>query len=526
MTNAISRSLSSFGLDPIYRSYSHHYPSYYDAAAAASSHSHHAHTFGYNDINDEPDPALYMSRMVKLRPKIQFVLKGRPKNKNEAGIRELLLVLAPLAAIPIIGSHALTTFTTLFATGAFAGAGGAAATGRRRRKREVRDQLLYGYNPTDHSEQIYARMQDYINQQQRRQDPSAAQVPPDQVIQRRSGEQSWSRPVQWESSNAPRYLSEKKTEFDDPLSLPSYNSLTGNSHQEANGFVETQPGSGQYGSGGVGRRYGMQGHGMPATVQSVSTLVSVLDGPPLSRRDKMVREHQEAYIQQVAAAGRPEIGNLTARMFEIKDEDLNLSGGSAGAGDQFKRSFLGPEQMTTTAFSTTTNGPEGGATTATTVNNSFYELKPVQATNRTYEMVAQETKPLYESNGMIESQMGGPRPTRRQNVGFLPPDYEFNVPHATTPRTTPPPTQPVVTQRAPQENPSVKIEEDADNSWIPSYIISGAKGGGGGGGSRSVTFPDSGVRGHRGPVPARSLDKVRVNLLSLLRLVFNLSPDF
>ncbi|CAG2116086.1 unnamed protein product, partial [Medioppia subpectinata] len=86
----------------------------------------------------------------------QYIVKlvAPRKRGRDSGVKELLLVLAPLAALPLIGSMAMTTFTTLFATGGL---------GRRRRRRDLLTRELFSRSftevqPTDAGDYLHERL--------------------------------------------------------------------------------------------------------------------------------------------------------------------------------------------------------------------------------------------------------------------------------------------------------------------------------------------------------------------------------
>ena len=82
----------------------------------------------------------------------QYIIKlvAPPKRSRHSGVGELLLILAPLAAIPLIGSAALTTFTAMFATSNFG----------RRRKRDLLTRELLSRSFTE----VTPRADDYMSQ--------------------------------------------------------------------------------------------------------------------------------------------------------------------------------------------------------------------------------------------------------------------------------------------------------------------------------------------------------------------------
>lgn len=84
------------------------------------------------------------------RPRYGIEAPQRKHGMSKHGIGELLIVLAPMAALPLIGSAALTTFTTLFATNAL-------SAGKRRKKRHIVTRELLEWKLASYEQEEKAR---------------------------------------------------------------------------------------------------------------------------------------------------------------------------------------------------------------------------------------------------------------------------------------------------------------------------------------------------------------------------------
>lgn len=113
-------------------------------------HQYDEHQYLHSMIHSQNGAKLYQPIQTS-RPNTHFLIQIVPSNvrrKHESGIPDLLAILAPLAAIPLLGSLAVSSFTTMLTL---------TGLGRRRRRRNVilHDDVMDHLNLRNQSFPVY-----------------------------------------------------------------------------------------------------------------------------------------------------------------------------------------------------------------------------------------------------------------------------------------------------------------------------------------------------------------------------------
>ena len=114
-------------------------------------HQYDEHQYLHSMIHSQNGAKLYQPIQTS-RPNTHFLIQIVPSNvrrKHESGIPDLLAILAPLAAIPLLGSLAVSSFTTMLTL---------TGLGRRRRRRRnviLHDDVMDHLNLRNQSFPVY-----------------------------------------------------------------------------------------------------------------------------------------------------------------------------------------------------------------------------------------------------------------------------------------------------------------------------------------------------------------------------------